>query len=373
MKKIKCLDDVPQSLTNSSAIFLERQQANLEIIGSTQNSTAELSFPGYQNQTNKELIRALANGCCAYCGVKVSGEQTLVVEHFRPKKDLKFRQNECRIEGLHLDIDHRTGKFEMLASQKNYGYFKWGDDHLNLFPSCNACNTGEGNNGIYVASDVVKGNLEYKIPYGKKTFFPVFYKKNNDPRRGKQYVASINEEYPLLFNPFEDDPEHLFSYRKRERCADSGQYIVKIRPNPLASKKSRLKAEVTINLLGLNRQNLCYKRARRYEDMRRIRQEITRLQVSTTTPSSPAISELISNFIKLFTIDELGFYGYSRAIGKTLGRDLRNYTNEVLATESAGILSLSNDFNVVFCELKQFLVAYPYNWTDHLDEADDII
>lgn len=373
MRKIKKLNPIPDNLNLSTTANRNNRATNLRAMRANLNGRPTFRFPGYENSNNKFRIRGLADGCCAYCGVNISGEQSLINEHYRPKKELKFRVNECRLEGLELSEERRNGIFLELNSVNNHGYFLWGDDYNNLFPSCNACNTGEGDNGIYVKSNSSTEQIQYNIAYGKKNFFPIYYRGENDPRLDIKYVSDISKESPLLFNPYVDDPEEIFSYKKPEKCTKTDDVIVKIKPNPQTSRRKRLKAEVTINLLGLNRRNLCLKRQLKRNNLSSTVLKEFRVIEKQDDPMATELSDIISRYLKLVEDDAIGLYGYASVTGKKLGEALRNFAITHFQGLSGLTLSSSSSFQDICNDLKRFKTAYPYIWTQNLDAADDLI
>lgn len=247
MRKIKELYPVPKDLHfYSLKSFFNRINNEIEINQSSLGSKITLKFPGYEKEENKNIIRKLANDCCSYCGMRV-GTYTITVEHYRPKARLDFLKKDC----FEKQFKSPLKNFSQESRIHNYGYFLWGDDSRNLFPSCGACNTGQCSNGVYVGN-----TIQYNIPYGKKNFFPILVKNNSDWRKNLLYIKNIMEEKALLFNPYYDDPEELFIYKEY----NSPNCHVKIKVNPYTTKLHKLKAMTTINLLGLNRRYLCDQR-----------------------------------------------------------------------------------------------------------------
>ncbi|WP_122033258.1 HNH endonuclease [Aliivibrio sp. EL58] len=263
MRKISPLKSVPNNLKFLSKESRESRTNNLiKINNQTGNSKASLHFPGYNS--NKTLIRNIDNGRCAYCGKLIKDTQTETVEHYRPKAELTFRKNYLIIDEIYNNEHSRSGKYILKKNSTcKFGYFLWGDYYLNLLPSCECCNTGQGYNGLYICppnNNDDSGNIEHGLAYGKKTLFPVFLEKQTDHRENLKFINSLTGEYPLLFNPYFDDPNVLFTYKEPVPASNTCEMIVKIIPRKNLNKKEKIKAMVSINILGLNREFLCIER-----------------------------------------------------------------------------------------------------------------
>lgn len=121
----------------------------------------------YGSQEVKEALDNIQKGMCCYCECyyEVSGKGE--VEHFRPKMGYMQDKN---------DLFHRPG------------YFWLGYDWNNLMYSCKNCNE------------------DYK-----KNYFPL---KDNAKRANPVISYSIDEEEPLLVNPYEEkEPQKHFGFK----------------------------------------------------------------------------------------------------------------------------------------------------------------
>lgn len=370
MRRLTVPLDINDNIKITSQIFTDNVSVNTTAINTFQPSLytrkARLIFPGYEDPLNKELIKKLADGCCAYCGRRLK-DSTIIVEHYRPKKELHFRVNEIRLEGVHLEVSRRI-KFESRLEKCNYGYYKFADDIHNMFPSCRACNIGEGNDPIYVAKNDSNGksipcNLEYKIPYGKKNFFPIYLKRNEtDFRINESYINNINNEIPLLFNPYYDDPNDLFSYSKKIKNKN-GFNIIKIKPRVDSTKINKLKAIVTINLLGLNRRHLCQDRFLKYAKIEKFIKNIKSMDSTDSNKCAKAIKEYLTCFDK----ENSEFIGYSMYLDNGAMLQLKLMLRHRFS-QYTNFFGVNNDFNTVFKELKQFTEVV---LTDEIEEDDD--
>lgn len=360
MRKISPLFPLPYSLdiNEYDVIWGQAENRNKIIMASNSPKKEKLNFRGYNAEENKTKIRNLADGCCAYCGIRVNSNTTVTVEHFRPKAELHFKKNYLKVDGL--DSTERDGKHKILREKCDYGYFLWGDDGKNLLPACECCNTGKGNNGIfiYTKSNLDKGAIEHGIPYGKNNLFPILLKNRHvqDERIHETYVQDINDEYALLFNPYIDDPNYLFEYKKSVPSSSGSQQLIKIRPRKGLSKSEHLKAQISINTFGLNRSYLCILRAELESKLNSIAKEVYDLIVSGNNDInswSYCTNRLISHFDKKYS-NLLGFccikFGWlvDRVYDEILGR----YPNESYFTNT-------NSFDEKVKELSEFCRKNP--------------
>ena len=339
MRRIKELRTTPSDLHfYSLESFLNRVNNEKNVNASSSNARIELSFPGYEKNVNKELVRKLASGCCAYCGTRIV-TNTITVEHFRPKKRLDLLSRDC----FEKQFKNSNVTFSQESIKCTYGYFLWGDDSRNLFPSCEACNTGQGKNGVYV-----KDQILYKIPYGKKNFFPILTKNHVDDRKGLLYIKSIREEESLLFNPFHDDPEELFIYK---------EYIdpdchVKIKVNPNTTRLSKLKAMTTINLLGLNRRYLCNERYKVLNKFKTL--FISFLEAQKIRKNESFWKNLTYEYINFFDEEKSNLLGYSSYLDKKINFSRR--IEEYLLTNFKTGLVQTGSFEDRLIQLRAYAV-----------------
>jgi len=323
MRKLDYLNLPPQSLIIDSNLGERYNRDNLRLVWLNRASikknidiSGSLKFPGYSSKPNKNKIRDIANGCCAYCGLRIIGTSTEVVEHYRPKDGLHFKVNDL--------IPHTTENSK--PHSKHFAYFKWGSDHKNLLPACDCCNSGYGRDGIYIATKdddgiIDKGFLNKNLMFGKHNFFPVFLKnkKKGDRREKSIYINTIKEEYALLFNPYEDDPFELFSYRDEPFLSSShNDQGIKIVPNKNLYGLKKIKAIVSINLLGLNRATLCHQRYDKYHNLSKIEDDYYNL----TNDNSRNLSDwhrVIGDYVRQFNPKTTQLIGYAMSEFGQLG------------------------------------------------------
>lgn len=362
MRKIDPIYPLPDSLDLTSDENKKNRLENIRrIVFNKGPKKAKLSFKGYER--NKEAIGKLNDGCCAYCGSRIDDNETVEVEHYRPKNELKFRKNELCPEGLDKPEDQRRGKFDLLKNPENYGYFVWGDDGYNLLPACGACNSGRGKNGVFIAKKidgkVYQSNIEKGIPYGKRNFFPIAYDKRNkkngllDHRQNKKFVHSIVGEFPLLFNPLKDDPDYLFVYKDEFFANDSLGQFIKVRPNPRASRIDRLKATVSINLLGLNREALCIQRYGRKNSVNKLVRELAFLKINHPG-DIVKWARLCRDFSTELNPKVASFPGYSERVALKPLLTLRKLVIGYFPVEAAKSISNSEEYKDILEDISCF-------------------
>ncbi|AQM67456.1 hypothetical protein Vca1114GL_00935 [Vibrio campbellii] len=306
----------------------------------TNRRTLNFSFSGYEN--GKSIIRPLAKGSCAYCGDKIR-QHTLVVEHYRPKNRLKARDNEFVLtNGEFLE----TNRSRILSY---YGYFIWGSDYRNLLPACRPCNTGEGSNaGVYI-----NNTLKYSVKYGKDDYFPIL--RSKETREGI-YVESIKNEYPLLFNPYKDNPNELFSYKIPLNLI-SRNNAIEIRPNKRASKRKRLKAEMSINILGLNRQSLCNNRWDIFDGAARVSLNLAEDLKSSTVTLSKCVN-YAKTLCKLNSDSHGTMHGFTMIYTKKPVKFLYKVIVQNFPVESGSVFKNANSFSGRIDDLEKFIDKY---------------
>ncbi|OBS96137.1 hypothetical protein A9257_11995 [Vibrio cyclitrophicus] len=347
MKKINFCN--PKSSMNPNDIrFKNEVKSNIALVESIDRTRLDrkklnFTFSGYDN--GKDLIRPLASGSCAYCGVKIN-QHTLVVEHYRPKNRLKVRDNEFLLTNGKLLPDNK-GRIV-----SNYGYFIWGSDYRNLLPSCRPCNTGEGYNGKERNEGVyINNSLNFSIKYGKDDYFPILHRNKT---RDNIYIRTIKNEYPLLFNPYKDNPNEIFSYKKPSNSISKNDAI-EIRPNKHASKNKRLKAEVSINLLGLNRQSLCWKRWEINNSAQSVMFNLAE-DINKNIVTLSRCIDYAKQLCKLNCETNGTMKGFTKTHTKLPVKFIYNIISEKFPIESSEVFTNTDSFKEKINELKIFIV-----------------
>lgn len=163
------------------------------------------------------------NGKCVYCECYITDFERPDIEHFRPKGAVKdINGDEVFVDGV-----------------KHGGYYWLAYDDSNLMPSCQICNQ----------ATVIDGHS-----IGKHDRFPV---SGEYVIRSKGTPAneppSLDNEFPLLLNPLEDDPEDHLS--------------VDVKTGILSAKTDR--GQACIDVFGLNvRDQLVEDRKRAVRDFK---------------------------------------------------------------------------------------------------------
>lgn len=183
--------------------------------------TKSYKFRVYKSEDIEESLEKIFSKKCAYCESDYKAAGNINIEHFRPK-----------------------GEVELFNGTKLFpGYWWLAADWDNLLPSCTRCNV------IHTYKD----SSDNDISLGKGSYFPIDI---DDNVRSIPTIGDELREIPLLINPTVDDPNHYlyFDFTHNLEC------IVKIKPN--LTSKERLKAENSINLYALNREDLVFLRTK---------------------------------------------------------------------------------------------------------------
>lgn len=179
-------------------------------------------FKAYKNDNVKQALTNLFHGKCAYCESKVSGSSQTDIEHYRPK-----------------------GGVEGQPGHPGYWWLamRW----ENLVLSCMHCN--QHRRQLLLDKDMSEEEIEQAIvkndlqTSGKKNAFPT-----EDGYFATDHTVRVADEKPLLIDPTITNPEPLIDWAEREDFA----LAVAVNDN--------LRAQTTIDVLGLNRQWLCEQR-----------------------------------------------------------------------------------------------------------------
>jgi len=348
MLKINYINPIPKSLDPNHSGYRKVLCANFNLFksqGSSMARTIDFDFGGYENIANKRIIRNITSGRCAYCGLRVIDSSQLEVEHYRPKKRLDISSHEF---GLHKNSNYVMVKKR--SHKVDFGYFIFGNHYKNLLPACSVCNKGIDGGTIIIGRE-----FHSNISFGKRNYFPVYYKKvagrRVDYRVGECAINNIFGETPLLFNPYKDDPCSLFSYKKRVNV--QGGFYIKICARKNINKVERLKAVITINLLGLNRIGLCSKRYDIYEGLLQLKKNIMMDKNINNSKVIIWASHAI-NCVKYFDFTMGSLIGYAYHIAGSLPSQLRNIIRTLFEIESQTILTDDETFYTIIEELRLF-------------------
>ena len=297
MKKINFLSNPNKSMVNTSIEYKNEIIENMILIKDALPKTnVTLVYKGYSN--NKEDIRSLTLQRCSYCGDKIS-THTSTVEHYRPKGKLTKYSNEFLIkDGIWVEKHN-----ESILS--NYGYCLLGSSHENMLPACEACNMGQGKHDIYI-----NGNIIERPSFGKKTRFAVFFKKKlGDKRENSLFINNHKNEKPLLFNPYLDEPNELFTYKyplDNKSLINLSHIPIKVKSK--LTRYKRIKSTYSINTLGLNRVYLCESRYQIFYELNKIKISLQKdIKIGVTTQNLASHSLDVYKYYNINTITLLGF------------------------------------------------------------------
>jgi hypothetical protein len=145
-------------------------------------------------------------GKCAYCEAFFADFQRGDVEHFRPKGAVTDENDQVILIRDSKGNEH-----------PHWGYYWLAYDTTNLMPSCQLCNQPSDDR------------------LGKRTRFPI----EDETKRACYHNDNLNDEQPLLINPFLEDP--------------SGHLDVDLKTGMLLAKTAR--GQACIDILGLNKRD----------------------------------------------------------------------------------------------------------------------
>ncbi|CAK2438751.1 putative HNH nuclease domain-containing protein [Vibrio crassostreae] len=260
MIKIKPLHNPPLSLVPFSREYLDEYQENLRKVA----SGLKCYWSGYQYMSNNRIQDLLGVKFCSYCGIFITAT-TPVVEHYRPKN--------------RIDVRNNTTQQVTIANYHSYkinsnGYIFHGGDYKNLLIACNACNNGMGYESSFIPDkNKAKHVKKVRLKYGKHNLFPICYKKSSrsakkNQRKMNAIIENVDGEKPLLLNPYVDDYFDYYDFSDMDYY-DSGtrNNVILIKPKSGLSIFKEKKAKTSINIYGLNRVDLCIARAKKYDEV----------------------------------------------------------------------------------------------------------
>lgn len=210
----------PPSLTASDgagARELERAHGHYR-----DRRAGSFAFAAYKSADVAEAMRALFGGKCAYCESFHSASSPTDVEHYRPKA------------GVDGDAAHR-------------GYWWLAADWSNLLPSCALCNR---RNGLRIAqSGMERADVAGQAPVtvGKGNLFPIRGRRATGPRE------NCEAEDPLLIDPTRRDPAAHLDWPEDKLSLVAPRFD---------GREHDVYGKASIDILGLNRQDLVEERSR---------------------------------------------------------------------------------------------------------------
>ncbi|HEV2642279.1 MAG TPA: retron system putative HNH endonuclease [Candidatus Elarobacter sp.] len=179
----------------------------------TQQPEKPYDWDTYFHSDVKDALYAVFGPKCAYCEGKYAAFHAMIVEHFRPKGEV------LEEDGMRL----------------RPGYFWLAVDWDNLLASCIDCNSWR-----YHELDTGE-----RIRRGKANRFPL-----SDPTKRARAPGDDDEAYRLLIDPTRDDPAQFLCFTDRGI----------VRPRQTHDSERQRRAEVSIDVFGLDRPELVDRR-----------------------------------------------------------------------------------------------------------------
>jgi len=249
----------PRSLSSAKVKALQSQLAAKVEAGERLTSR---DFKPYWSESDvREALHAMHRGKCCYCERKRDIRRESDIEHFRPKAGVKER-------------DDHSGYWWLAYNWKNY-----------LF-ACKCCNQTH-----------------------KKTRFPV----RDETTRAMGPNDSIADECPCLIDPSAEDPEDHISYE----WSTAYKVYVKAVGGP---NDNNCRGEETIQIVGLNRQELMSERAGILDEL----EVIAAMMIAGEYHGNPLLISRAKERIREATSSDRKFTAFRRAYfrGNGLGQYL---------------------------------------------------
>jgi uncharacterized protein (TIGR02646 family) len=226
----------PDVLTRPGGPGDEEKQKALAHYADPVKRLTSFSFKIYKHEDVKDALNDLFHFKCAYCESYFGATAPVDIEHFRPK----------------LAVERKDGTLV------KPGYYWLAADWDNLLPSCIDCNRAR----IHERAGLDDPELS-----GKANLFPI----EGDGRLNLDPGAEAGEQR-LLIHPCRDQVERFFAYRN-DKIEQAGEEIglVIILPSDDVSSTSARKANVSIDVYGLNRHGLA---TARFDKFKRLHSQV---------------------------------------------------------------------------------------------------
>jgi uncharacterized protein (TIGR02646 family) len=187
----------------------------------------KITFAAYRSV--RAVLREMFNGKCSYCEHLYEGGYSGDVEHYRPKN------------GVDL------GKRPFLQPCYRWLASRWD----NLLISCGDCNQLRSD-FMVDPNNPENSDLDKKVQFGKKNRFPLLPGSKYGRRPGRERL-----ERPVLINPCTEDPARFFAFNAYGTILPRGK----------SGTQTHLRAQGTIDLLGLKRIGLVRERRERLKEI----------------------------------------------------------------------------------------------------------
>ena len=240
-------------------------------------------FKIYKLNQVKSALKKLFHNKCAYCESKTDHVASMDIEHYRPKSGV-----------VGSDGRYHETHYYWLANN-------WD----NLLIACQNCNRQHKTKNR-------NGELEIT---GKANQFPIEYEGDRAPELAT--ATQLKDEKPLILNPCEDNPD---------------DHLVFLEDGTVVSETT--KGQVTIDILGLNRQDLMIRRsdlaARINKELKLIQLLFDRFKEGTPDDANMEVLNEAMQFLQEAIKDKAEFAGMARQLISTdqLISDFLNQQNE---------------------------------------------
>jgi uncharacterized protein (TIGR02646 family) len=199
--------------------------------------TFEFDSDIYGHKTVKDALKLAQHNKCCFCESNVTAFAHGDVEHFRPKAGYQQRRT---------DVLGRPGYYWLA--------YEWS----NLLFSCQICNQAH-----------------------KKNFFPLA----NPTRRAKSHADDVKREKALLIDPAAENPEDFIGFRQEIAFARNGNR----------------RGKATIDIVGLNRPDLCEQRRELLVQVRLLVDLLTALREEANDSAPPVAANLAASIASIET------------------------------------------------------------------------
>jgi len=276
IKVIKDYTSIPDGLTSETAQhWIEKALCERK----NHNANAYV----YRHNSVVRSLRKIYIDKCGYCEARLGVSSSIFVDHYRPKKGVKKKD------------DHP-------------GYYWLAYEWSNLISSCGVCNNK------------------------KSHLFPVadekdrIYQAQKDRSQWRADSESLRSEMPLTLHPEIDDPE---------------KYLALDINGVMREKKSSVKARITIEVCGLNRDSLVLVRKKIITEVRQrlwdtafsIRQDVQDRRIRKKEEFLKVIRDRFTGDFDLMALKKNPKEEYS-LVGKCMLQEFKSFFVDTLTDEA---------------------------------------
>jgi uncharacterized protein (TIGR02646 family) len=292
------IDDIPVSLKGKASLGLKERSKVITYFSNPANcirkktkgtgkikSKKEL-FEVYRNKDVKSALIKLFQSKCAYCESYIMRVSPGAIEHFRPKTEVHEK-----IAGVKKD------------NVIYPGYYWLGSEWKNLLFSCTDCNTKRTHKLLNGTERVM----------GKGNYFPL--SDSTKRMRKATQRLSTEENYRLLINPCEDEPESFFIYDHKD-----GSILPRVKTGRVYDM-----ADASINVYGLHRIELLDARKKFATEIitqiERVKEATYNLNAAKTLKEEQRLLSILkreTNILKSYKNSDSEYSGLARYLYKTM-------------------------------------------------------